>query len=114
MRHRLGATPEPHALAEVIPAPAADATLAAGNADLEGDAVAEVEAGHLGPDGDDSARRLVAEREWHAGAEIAIGKLLVITDIRPADAGCVDSNLKLADAGVLDTPPFLNTMLVEV
>jgi hypothetical protein len=56
----------------------------------------------------------VAERERHAGTEVAIGELLVVTDIRPADAGCVDSNLEFANAGVLDTPPFLDTASVEV
>jgi hypothetical protein len=56
----------------------------------------------------------VAEGERHAGAEVAIGKLLVVADIRPADACCVDSNLKLATAGFLDTPAFLKRRLVEV
>jgi hypothetical protein len=109
VRHRLCAAPKPHALAEVIPALAADAALAAGDADLEGDAVADAEAGHLGPDGDDGAGRLVAERQRHAGAEVAIGKLLVVTDIGPADACCVDGNLKLADAGLLNGAPFLRS-----
>jgi hypothetical protein len=56
----------------------------------------------------------VAEGERHAGAEVAIGKLLVVADIRPADAGCVDGNLKLATAGFLNTPAFLERRLVEV
>jgi hypothetical protein len=114
MRHRFGTTPEPHALAEVIPAPAADATLAAGDADLEGDTVTDAEARHLGPDGDYGPGRLVAEGERHAGAEVAIGKLLVVADIRPADACCVDGNLKLATAGFLNAPAFLRRRLAEV
>jgi hypothetical protein len=55
----------------------------------------------------------VAERERHARAEVAIGELLVVADIRPADAGGVDGNLKLADAGVLNCPAFLTWWLVE-
>jgi hypothetical protein len=114
MRHRFGTTPESHAFAQVIPALAADATLTTRDADLECHTVANAEARHLGTDGNDRAGRLVAERERHAGAEVAIGELLVIADIGPADAGCVDGDLKLADARFLDGPPLLSKVLVRV
>lgn len=81
--------------------------MAAGDTDLKGDTVADAEASYLWPDSDDSARRLVAERERHASAEVAIGELLVVTDIGPADACCVDSNLKFTNAGFTDSPAFL-------
>lgn len=112
--HRFGTTPEPHAFAQVIPASAADATLTTGDADLKGDAVTDVEASYLWPDSNDSARGLVTERERHAGAEVAIGELLVVTDIGPADACCVDSNLKFTDAGVTNSPAFLRERSVAV
>lgn len=44
MGYALCATPKPHLLAEVIPPFPADSALAAGNADLQSDAVADVEA----------------------------------------------------------------------
>ena len=43
MRHALGATTETHPFAQVVPSLAADATLAAGDADLERDTVPDIE-----------------------------------------------------------------------
>jgi len=107
MRVRFGAAPEPHALAKVIPPLEADSALAAWNADLERHAVAHFEARDLGPDGDNHAARLMPERERHAGTEIAIGKFLVVGDIRAADAGGLDSNLQLTGAWLFDGSPLL-------
>lgn len=50
----------------------------------------------------------MAKRKRHASTEVAIGELLVIGDIRAADACCPDSNLQLANARFLDAPLFLD------
>ena len=89
----LGAAPESHLLAQVITALAADATLATGNPDLEGDTISNLEAHHRGSNGNHCAGRLVAERKRHAGTQVTIGKLLVIGDIRATDTCSLDSNL---------------------
>lgn len=55
----------------------------------------------------------MAQREWHAGTEVAIGKLLVIGDIRATDARGLDSNLHFAKGRVLNGPSFLDAVLVN-
>lgn len=81
VRVALCAAPEAHPLAEVIPAPPAYAAPSARHADLEGDAVAGREAAHLGAHGDDDARRLMAQRQGLAGAEVAVGELVEVGDV---------------------------------
>ena len=58
---RFGTTPESHTLAKVVASFAADATLPTRKADFESNPVADAKAGNLRPDGDNCARRLVAE-----------------------------------------------------
>lgn len=60
VRNALGATPESHLLAQIIPPFPADATLTARDTNLEGDTVPNSEAANLRPDGHDRAGRFVA------------------------------------------------------
>lgn len=108
VRKALGAAAEAHLLAEVIPAPPADAAVAARHADLEGHAVAEAEAAHLRAYGDDHARGLMAEGQGLAGAEVAVGELLEVGDIRAADAGGAQGDLELACGWLVDCSAFLH------
>ena len=78
VRVTLGAAPEAHLLAEVVSALPADPALTAGNTNLESNSITQLEASHLGSNGNNFTRRLMAQGEWVAGAEIAIGKLLVV------------------------------------
>jgi len=78
VRIALGATPEAHLLAEIVAAGTADAALRTRNADLQCHPVAHAEALDLGADGNDDARRLMAQGERLTGAEVAVGKLLEI------------------------------------
>jgi len=105
--HRFGTTPKPHLLAEVITTLPADAALAAWDANLKGDPVANAEASNLGSDGNDGARGLVPQRKRHASTEISIGELFVIRHVRTADACCLDSYLKFTQPRFFDDPPFL-------
>lgn len=110
VRHALRAAPEPHLLAEVVPAPPADAAPAARDAHLQGHAVPYLEPAHLGADGRHDAGRLVAERQGRAGAEVPVGELLVVGDVRAADARRPHGDLQLADARLLDDPGLLRVV----
>lgn len=109
VRDALGAAPEPHLPAEVVPAPPADGALAARDADLEGHAVAHRERpdGHLRADSHHDARGLVAEGQRRAGAQVPVGELLVVRHVRAADPRRLHGDLQLAGAGLLDGPSFL-------
>ena len=78
---RFCAAPEPHLLAEVISPPATCRTLSTRDADLQGDAVSHCKATHLGADCYHDPGGLMAQREWLAGTEIAIGEFLVVRHI---------------------------------
>jgi hypothetical protein len=78
VRKGLGTAPEPHLLAEVIPAFPADGTLSTGHANLQGNTVAYAEARYLGTNSHDNAGRLMAQGQWHTGTEVTIGELLVV------------------------------------
>jgi hypothetical protein len=112
VRKALGATPEAHLFAEIIPAISARAALEACNANLKGNSVADGEARHVGANSNDLPGRLVAEGQWLAGAEVAVGELLVVRDIGATDAGALDGDLKLADAGFVDIPVLLEDELI--
>lgn len=119
VRHALGAAPEPHPLAEVVPALAADAAPAAArDAHLEGDAVPHGEPPVPPPpcallllggwaDRHHDPRRLVAERQRRARAQVAVGELLVVRHVRAADARRPHGHLQLARPGLLEDPGFL-------
>jgi hypothetical protein len=49
----------------------------------------------------------MSKGQRRAGTEVAVGKLLVVAHIRPADAGRLDLDLKLACRGLLETSGFL-------
>lgn len=53
VRDGFGTAPKSHSLAEIISTLAADAALTAGNANFKRNAVSNVEARHLRPDGND-------------------------------------------------------------
>lgn len=78
---RLRAASESHLLAEVISPLATCGTLPTSDADLQGDAVSNYKATHLRADGDYDPRGLMTEREWLAGAEIAVREFLVVRHI---------------------------------
>ena len=81
MREALRTTPEPHFLAEIVAAFPADAALSTRDAHLQRHPITKLEAAHLRADGNDSAGGLMAKGERLAGAEVAIGELLVIGDV---------------------------------
>ena len=111
MRHALGAAAEPHLLAEVVPPLAADAALAAGDTDLERDAVADLEPGHPRADGHNDAGRLVAERQRRARAQVPVGELLVVGHVGPAYARRPERDLQLAVSRRLEGPGFLRRLI---
>lgn len=110
MGDTLGAAPEAHLFAEVVPPLAAEAALAAapGDADLEGHAVAGGKAAaDVGADGDDDPGRLVAEGQRLAGAEIAVGKVPKVRNVGAAEARGAQGDLELAGGGRVEGPVFL-------
>lgn len=111
VRNTLSAGPELHLLAEVVSTLAADGALSTRDANFESNTIAELEAGDEGPDGDDLARGLVAERERVAGAEVSIGELLVVADVGAADAGSLDRDLQLAGARLFNGSLLLDMSL---
>ena len=57
----------------------------------------------------------MAKGQWHACAQVSVGELLVVRDIRATDAGGFDGNLHLANGRVLNGSSFLYVvMLVDV
>lgn len=93
MRERFGTASEPHLLAEVIPPLAADTTLATGYTDLECNAVTNIKAGDVRPDGNDGSRGLMAQRKGLTGTKVTVGELLVVGHIRSTDSCGLDGNL---------------------
>ena len=77
----LGTASETQLLAEVISTFAANTTLSTCHPNLESNPIANLEAAYLRANGDNFTGRLMPERQWVAGAEVAVGKLLVIRDI---------------------------------
>ena len=49
----------------------------------------------------------MSKGQRRASTEVAVGKLLVVAHIRPADAGGFDLDLKLAYGWLLETSGFL-------
>jgi hypothetical protein len=107
VRDAFRTTPEPHLFAQIVTTFSADSTLAAGDADLEGYSIANLEAIDLRTNANHDTRGFVAKRQGRAGAEVAIGKLFVVAHIRAADASRFDLDLKLAYRRFLDTSFFL-------
>ncbi|KAL1835220.1 hypothetical protein VTK73DRAFT_5985 [Phialemonium thermophilum] len=80
--------------AAVAVAVAAAATTA-GDAYLEGYAVAHAEVGHVAAHGDYLAGSLVALREWLADLDVAIGVVCVVVHVRAAEGRAADRDLNL-------------------
>jgi hypothetical protein len=49
----------------------------------------------------------MSKGQRRTSTEVAIGELLIVAHIRPADAGGLDLDLKLACRGLLETSGFL-------
>jgi hypothetical protein len=81
MRNALRATPELHLLTEVVPPFSTDGTLAAGNANFEGNSVTNGEAIDLRSNTHYNTGRFMSKRQRCTGTEIAVGELLVVTHI---------------------------------
>lgn len=107
MGEALRAAPEAHLFTEVIPTLPTDAALSTWHAHLEGDTVAEGEAGDLGADGNDDARGLVTEGQGLAGAEVAVGELLEVRDVGATDTRGAQRHLQLTCCRQVDGPLFL-------
>lgn len=88
--------PEPHSLAQIVSAFAANTTLAARNTNFESHPVTYPEATNAWADGNYSTGRLMPKRQWATGAEVSIGKLFVVRYIRATNAGRTDSDLQLS------------------
>jgi hypothetical protein len=72
VREGLGRAAELHALANIVAALLAELTLLTGQADLERDAVADLECGNGGTDGRHHASRLVAKRHGLSHNDVAV------------------------------------------
>ena len=107
VRHGLCATPKPHARAEVVSPALAGPTVVAGDADLQCDALANLEARHGLANRHDDPGRLVAQRQRLDGLEIAIAELVVVRDVAAAHARRLDSDLELIGRRVRDGSGFL-------
>lgn len=105
---RLCAASESHLLAEIISPLAAGRTLSTGDAHLQGDAVSDHKAAHLGADGYYDPRGLMAKRKRLAGAKIAIREPLIIRHIRAAYTGRTQGYLELAQGRLAESPVLLH------
>jgi hypothetical protein len=81
MGNALGATPELHLLAEVVPSFSTDGTFAAGNANFEGNSVTNAEAIDLRANAHYNTGRFMSKRQRCTGTKVAVGKLLVVAHI---------------------------------
>jgi hypothetical protein len=81
MGEELGAAAELHVRADVVAAGAAEGAGAAGEADFEGDTVADLQACHVWSDGCDGARGFVAEAHGLAHDEVAIAAMIVVVKV---------------------------------
>lgn len=100
-------TPKSHLLAEIIPSFPANATLTARNADLKGNPIANRKAINLRPNANYHTGGLMPKGQRSAGAEVAIGKFLVIAHIRSAYAGGLNLDLKFACGRFFDISVLL-------
>jgi hypothetical protein len=81
VRERLGTTPEPHALADVVSPLFAPIALLARQADFQRDLVADAETLDIGADADDNACRLVAQRQRLLHQDVAIAVVAVVVQV---------------------------------
>jgi hypothetical protein len=95
MGNALRATPKLHLLAEVVAPLSTDGTLAAGNANFEGNSVTNGEAIDLRPNAHYNTGRFMSKRQRCTGTEVAVGELLVVAHIGATDASGLNLDLKL-------------------
>lgn len=95
MRHCPGGAAEAHVAADVVPADVAEGAPAAGQANLEGDAVAGPEALGVGPGGDHDAARLVAQRQRLLHQDVAVAVVREVVQVRAAQARRLDGDVDL-------------------
>jgi hypothetical protein len=93
MGEGLCAGAELHLRADVVAALFAEGACAAGEADFEGDAVADFEGCYFGADGCDCAGGFVAETHGRADDEVAIAAVGVVVQVGAAEAGGCDGDL---------------------
>lgn len=107
VRNAFRTTPELHLFAKVVSSFSADSALATGNADFQGHFVPNCKSIDLRANAHNYPGRFMSKGQRRTSTEVAIGKLLIITHIRPADAGGLDLDLKLACRGLFETSGFL-------
>jgi hypothetical protein len=90
MRECLGRAPEPHLRAEVVLASLTKLARLARKSDFQGDSVARLESRDAGADGLDDSGRLMAEGHWLSDEDVAIAVVLVVVQVRAANAGGLD------------------------
>ena len=93
MRKDLRRAPEHQVLADIVAAAEAIRADLAGHADFKGDAVAYSQVRDRGADGGDDSGGLMAEHERSAYLEVAVAAMVVVVQVRAADAGCEDVDL---------------------
>lgn len=98
---------ELHLRADVVAALFAEAALAAGEADFEGDSVADFEGCYFGADGCDCASGFVAETHWRAHDEVAIAAVGVVVQVGAAEASGCDGDLDVCACWGRDGAFFL-------
>lgn len=91
----LGGAAKLHAAANVVAAAGAVLAVFAGQADLERDAVARLEIGHIGTGSDDGAAGLVAEGEGLADNDVAVAVVVKVVQVGAAETGGLDGDLDL-------------------
>lgn len=96
VRESLCRAPELHALADVVSALLTPLALAARLTDLEGNLVSNFKVClRLGAHRHNHARRLVTQRHWLFHDDVAIAVVVVVVQVRAAEAGCSHRDLEL-------------------
>jgi hypothetical protein len=81
VRERLGTTPEPHALADIVSPLLTPIALLARQADFQRDLVADAETLDIRADADDNTGRLVAQRQRLLHQDVAIAVVAVVVQV---------------------------------
>ncbi len=107
VRECLGRTAKLHAPADVVAADVAVLAALAGQADLEGHAVAGRQVLHGAANGDDGAAGLVAEGEGLADDDVAVAVVVKVVQVGAAETGGLNGDLDLIGSGTGQIAPFL-------
>jgi len=100
VRHRFGATSEPHARAKVISTSLAGPTVVTRYTNFQCDPVANLEPVYGFPDSDDDTCRLMPKGKRHHGLEIAVAEFIVIRYIASTHSSSLDSDLEFMRRGI--------------